>query len=160
MLSFVDMKFIVLVFVLGGLLFFGVFNQQAKSNVEATQEGMNFLPISFEEAIAKSKKEQKILFIDTYATWCGPCKKMDAQTFTNPDVQALFNKKFVNLRVDMGQPEGAIVSQKFSISSIPTLIFLKPDGKIAMVLEGYHSPEQLLAFAKEVISSNQNNIGK
>ncbi|HMP31839.1 MAG TPA: thioredoxin family protein, partial [Saprospiraceae bacterium] len=56
---------------------------------------------TWEQVVAKAKAENKLIFVDCYTTWCGPCKKLDAEVFPNPEVGAFFNKHFVNLKVQM-----------------------------------------------------------
>ncbi len=65
-------------------------------------QGINFEhELTFEQALEKAKTEGKIVFMDCYTTWCGPCKKLSAETFTNNEVGEYFNSHFVNLKMDM-----------------------------------------------------------
>ena len=55
-------------------------------------QGIEFYHGTWEEAILKAKAEDKIIFVDAFTTWCGPCKRMAASTFPDPAVGVLFNQ--------------------------------------------------------------------
>ena len=59
--------------------------------------------ITFEEAIALNKKKPKMIFIDFYTDWCGWCKKMDAETFSDPKVVSYINKKYYAVKFNAEQ---------------------------------------------------------
>ena len=50
---------------------------------------------------SKAVKENRMIFMDCYTTWCGPCKMMSNQVFKQKQVGDFFNQNFVNLKVDM-----------------------------------------------------------
>ncbi|HHG84150.1 MAG TPA: DUF255 domain-containing protein, partial [Bacteroidetes bacterium] len=58
-------------------------------------QGIKFFHGTFAQAKAKAKKENKLIFMDAYTSWCGPCKWMAANTFTDASVGAYFNQHFV-----------------------------------------------------------------
>ena len=62
------------------------------------QEGVNFEKETWSNTLAKAKAENKIVFVDAYTTWCGPCKKMDAKTFPDEKVGDFFNKNLSILK--------------------------------------------------------------
>ncbi|GAH00631.1 unnamed protein product, partial [marine sediment metagenome] len=69
-------------------------------------QGINFNVHSFEEAIKTAKAENKLIFVDAYTTWCGPCKWMSKNVFTEGKVGDYFNESFVNVKIDMEKGEG------------------------------------------------------
>lgn len=125
-----------------------------KRAVENT-ENMAFIHEKFGEAMEKARAENKIVFIDAYTTWCGPCKQMDKNTFSDEDVAAFFNEKFVNLKLDMERGDGLTIQQRYKISAFPTLLFLNADGEVIHKALGFQDAEQMLALGKVALGSDQ-----
>ena len=98
------------------LLFFVVFSL----SLYAQEVGIRFSNDSLlSEALARSKKEGKLVFIDCYTTWCGPCKLLA------PHLQAIQNKykgKLIVYKIDVDKsPE---LAQKFNVDAMPTIVFM------------------------------------
>lgn len=111
--------------------------------------GIIFFEGTWEEALAKAKSEKKLIFLDAYASWCGPCKMMKRRTFSDPKVGEQFNKYFVNLAIDMEEGQGPELARKFQVNSYPTLIFLQANGTLITKAIGYHSSEEFLNIIKK-----------
>ena len=92
-------------------------------------EGIRFFKGTFEEALKEAKKQGKPLFVDFYATWCGPCKKMEKTIFTQPQVGKLFNEKFISLQMDAEKPENVETAKKYKVDAFPTLGFIDTEGR-------------------------------
>jgi len=107
-------------------------------------EGMTFHSGTWAAALETAAKENKLVFLDAYTTWCGPCKKMSRETFTQPAVGEYFNKNFINVKMDMEKGEGVRLAQAFNVMVYPTLLFISPDGAIVHRSAGYHTTEQFL----------------
>lgn len=102
---------------------------------------------SMEQMLAEAKLQRKILFVDVYTTWCGPCKWMDENTFKDAKVIEKFNKKFLNYKVDGDSFEGVNVGIIYRVDSYPTYLFFNLDGRIIHRIEGMMSPEGLMQEA-------------
>ncbi|MEE9438014.1 MAG: thioredoxin family protein [Saprospiraceae bacterium] len=96
----------------------------------AISQGISFESSTFDKALEKAKSEDKLVFIDAYTTWCGPCKWMSKNVFTDSDIGTYFNEKFVNMKIDMEKGEGKSISDRYDVVSYPTLLFVDGDGKI------------------------------
>ena len=64
-------------------------------------QGIEFFHGSWEEALEEAKKQEKVIFIDAFATWCGPCKRMAREVFPNEKVGEFYNRHFINMKLDM-----------------------------------------------------------
>ncbi len=88
------------------------------------------------------------IFLDAYTTWCVPCKKMEAEVFTDPEVASTFNTEFVPLRLDMEQEPGRALAEKLLVDQFPTLLILDDSGEELHRSVGFLDVEGVLAFAK------------
>ena len=115
---------------------------------------IDFENISYDQALEQSKKEFKIIFVDAYASWCGPCKRMSRDVFPDDKVSAFFNKHFINLKIDMEKGEGPKLAKAFKITSYPTFLFINQQGQIIHSSKGGRSIDQFLELAKVALSKN------
>jgi len=120
----------------------------------ASAQGIEFFHGTWAEALEKAQAEERLIFVDAYASWCGPCKRMSAQTFPDPKAGEYFNANFVNLKIDMEKPENAEFAQKYPVNSYPTLFFIDATGKIVMKEIGGKNVEQLLETGKKALGKN------
>lgn len=106
--------------------------------------GIDFSHGSWQEVLDLARTEQKLIFVDAYAEWCGPCKMMARNTFTNDKVGTYFNEHFINYKFDMEKGEGPDFSSRYQISGYPTLLFIDHTGKVIHREMGYLAPSGLL----------------
>jgi thioredoxin 1 len=124
-------------------------NSQSTSTAQHTSTtGIQFFEGTFAEAKAKAKAEGKKIFMDAYASWCGPCKMMQKNTFPDPLVGKVFNEKYVSVAYDMEIGEGLELSKIYPVDAYPTLFFMDADGKILKSELGYRDPAGLVALAE------------
>lgn len=93
-------------------------------------QGIEFEHGTFTEALAKAKAQNKLVFMDCYTTWCGPCKMLAKNVFPQKEVGDVFNKQFVNLKIDMEKGEGPALAKTYGIKAFPTLLFMDAEGKV------------------------------
>ncbi len=115
------------------------------------KEGIKFFKGTFHQAIDKAKKEKKILFVDFYTKWCGPCKRMEQTVFTQKKAGDFFNKKFICLQLNAEQPENMDVVKKYKVEAFPTLGFFNTDEKPISINVGGMSVEELVEAGKVAI---------
>ena len=113
--------------------------------------GISFIEQDWSKALAQAKTQNKLVFLDIYATWCGPCKLLKKNTFSNAQVGEFFNKNFVNVSVDGEQGVGPDLAQQFAIEGYPTLIVTDKTGKLLLYSVGYMNANDLMLFAKEAL---------
>jgi thiol:disulfide interchange protein len=126
-----------------------------KTAKQTHAKGIEFFDGSWAEAKLKAKKEGKLIFMDAYASWCGPCKMMAKNTFTDEKVAEFFNKNFINVKMDMEKhKEGPRLSKKYGLRAYPTLYFLNNKEEIVHQSIGYLKPGQLIEQGKMALNKN------
>lgn len=93
-------------------------------------EGIHFETDSLAILLAKAKQENKLIFIDCYASWCGPCKTMAADVFTDDTVAKFYNSNFINIKIDMDKGEGPEIAGKYAVKCMPTFLFIDSTGTL------------------------------
>ena len=121
------------------------------SIIQINAQGIEFFHGTLEEALEKAKLEEKVIFVDAFAVWCGPCKRMAKNVFTQQKVGDFFNKNFINMKLDMERGEGLKFRQKYPVSAFPTLFFLDAKGDVVHKQKGAQQVDGLLALAKMVL---------
>lgn len=92
-------------------------------------QGIRFFEGTFEAAKAEAAKQDKLIFVDAYTTWCGPCKMMSAQVFPLKEVGDYFNENFVCYKYDMEKGDGPDFQSRYNVTAFPTLLFIDGKGK-------------------------------
>jgi len=111
---------------------------------------------SWKEVLKKAKAENKLIFMDAYTTWCGPCKMLQARVFPDRQLGEFFNKNFVNAAIDMETDEGVRLSSIYEVRGYPTLFFIDPNnGKVVQSILGYAEVDQLLTTGKRAASKKK-----
>lgn len=122
-------------------------------DADATVDGIKFFKGTWEEALKKSKAEGKLIFLDAYASWCGPCKRMAATTFKDKEVGEFFNKNFINYKMDMEKhKDGRRLSSKYRLTAYPTLFFINANENVSHKSVGMLNKAQALKFGKEALA--------
>ncbi len=122
----------------------------------AQDSGMEFFHGTWEEVLVEAKKERKLIFVDAYTVWCGPCKMMSRNTFTDEAVGKYYNKNFVNYKFDMEKGEGPQWAAKYQVRAYPSLYYINYKGEIVHKHVGYLPPDKFLS-AGQVAMRPENN---
>ena len=107
-------------------------------------------PGSARQAAAEGGK--KLVLVDFYTAWCGPCKRLDETTWKDPRVRDWLSKEAVCLKVNAEKDEP--LAEKYRINAYPTLLLLRPDGSEVDRLVGYRDAMAFLADAGEALAGN------
>jgi thioredoxin-related protein len=102
----------------------------------------------FEQGLAEAKKTNKKLLVDVYTDWCGWCKKMDADTYTDTGVESYLLEKYVVVKLNAEsstrqtyngkQYTERELASEFGVSGYPTTLFFKSDGSPITGAPGYY----------------------
>lgn len=114
-------------------------------------QGIPFVQKTWAETLQLAKTEKKLIFVDAYASWCGPCKKMDALTFTHQAVTKFFSQHFISFKIDMEKGEGPELNKFLKVSAFPTLYFVSPDQEIVHKTTGFQEANKLINEAKKAM---------
>jgi thioredoxin-related protein len=126
-----------------------IFIPSEQEKTTTTNEVVKWL--TYDEAVALSKKNPKPIFIDVYTDWCGWCKEMDKKTFSQPKIAAYLNKKFYSVKLNAEKADSAhykgkgltnaeLAGKIFHVNSYPTTVYLEADETLLQPLPGYQAP--------------------
>lgn len=111
----------------------------------------NFRAISYSEAIQQAKNENKMVFIDFYTDWCGPCRKMSRDVFPQKSVGDYLNGQFVCIKLN-AEKEGLEQAKRFNVKAYPTFIVLDTNETVKMHIEGALSAEAFVTKVKNELN--------
>lgn len=114
------------------------------------QEGIQFYKGSFEDALAEARREGKLVFMDVYTPWCGPCLNMEEQVFSQYRVGEFYNRNFLNIKMDWESKEGKELAQRYRVASFPAFLFIDPgNGDVVHEHGGVQMVEVFLSIGKD-----------
>lgn len=122
----------------------------------AAQGGIQFEKGNWKSITDLAKKENKIIFMDAYTTWCGPCKKMSREIFPKKNVGNFYNENFINVKMDMEKGDGIALGDKYGVIAYPTLLFINHDGTLIHRVAGYHNETEFLNLAAVALDPQRN----
>lgn len=127
-------------------------------NIAAQNSGIQFHNDTiFGNVLAKAKAENKLIFIDCYAVWCGPCKFMDANIFPDKEVGDFHNQNFINLKYDMEKPYGMKIRKQYGIKAYPSFLYLDGNGEVVHRYVGSTATTaEFLAISRTATDSEKN----
>lgn len=115
-------------------------------------QGINFEHNQrWQQILDRAKSENKYIFMDVFATWCEPCKMMNAETFPRKEMGDLMNDRFLSIKMQIDQTkedddftkssyaDAKLIGQKYQITALPTLLFFSPSGKLIWKVVGYRN---------------------
>ncbi len=117
-----------------------------------TEGGISFEHGSWKETLAKAKKENKLVMLDGYTTWCGPCKWMVKNIFPLKDVAEFYNKNFISAKIDMEKGEGIEIAKKYGVQAYPTYLFVDGSGNLVHRLCGSMEAPAFIQGGKDAMN--------
>ena len=97
---------------------------------------------SMEEAQRQAISSNRFIVVDFWAIWCGPCKKMDVDAWSAPQVRELLDNKFVSVKINIDNERQ--LAEQYNVKAIPFVLIIDPNGKILTSVEGYRNASGLL----------------
>jgi len=150
------------IFISGMLLFCFCLSRSQNSADRVDKKGIYFYrDLSWQKIREKAKLEHKYIFVDCFATWCGPCKQMDKNVYTADIVGDFYNKTFISYKIqcdtsrnDDEMTKAAYVAAhqvvtEYKIAAYPTFLFFTPDGKLVHIGLGYQEATDFITLGRE-----------
>jgi len=137
--------------------------------------------MTMNDALSAQKETPKKILMDVYTKWCGPCKLMDKNTFSNKDVIEFINENFYPVKFNAEGTE-SITYQDFTytnpnyqegrkgrnarhfftealkISGYPSIVFFKDDGELIQAVPGYRTPKQIEIYLKMIANDDYKKL--
>lgn len=136
------------------LFFFSTFFLPASPNYQSRETaGIIFFQGTWKEALKKSAVENKPIFLSLSTGWCGWCKKLKQNVFTDKKAGDYFNKNFINIELDGEHDEGQRLAHKFGVNEYPSLFIVDKNENQKLSSEGYHDAEDLIKLFKTGIKN-------
>lgn len=110
-----------------------------------------------------AKQQNKYIFVDAYTTWCGPCKMMSSQVFTQEKVGNFFNENFINAKVQLDvtkndnedvkswYKDAKLIETEYQVKVYPTFLFLNPEGKLVHRIVGASEADEFIAKSSKAL---------
>jgi thiol-disulfide isomerase/thioredoxin len=118
-------------------------------------QGIQFHKASWSDILAEAKAQDKIVFVDAYTTWCGPCKSMAANIFPLEDVGSFYNENFINAKVDMEKGDGIDIAKKYKVNAYPTFLWINGNGELVHRAVGGRNAADFLALGEAASDPSQ-----
>lgn len=118
------------------------------TQVNAQNRSIAFREGNWNEILKQAKKEKKMVFVDCYTSWCGPCKMLAKNVFTQDSVADFYNRKFVCVKIDMEKGEGPELAKRYEVAAYPTLLYIDAAGELKHCVTGYMLSEALIGNGK------------
>ncbi len=120
---------------------------------DASSAGIEFFHGSFAEALQAARQQDRLLFVDVYTQWCGPCKMMDRDVFVLDEVGALYNASFINFKLDAedASASGPELKARYGVEVFPTYLFIDGTGELRFKATSRMSAEVFLALAQRAM---------
>lgn len=110
---------------------------------DAAQNQVHFYKGSYDDFLREAKKQKKPIILDFWASWCGPCKKMENETLANPNFTSYMNNNFMIYKVDIDSFDGMAIADRFAVDAYPTLVVLDAKSKYIGRYRGFFPPDYL-----------------
>lgn len=118
-------------------------------------QGIKFETGDWDTIKSKAKAANKLIFVDAYTTWCGPCKLMDKYTFTDEKLADFHDTNFISYKIDAEKGDGPAFAKQYKITSYPNLLFIDGDGRLVIRKSGALDTDGMLELGNKALSTHK-----
>jgi len=108
-----------------------------------------FVEGSLQDIFKRAADENKLIFVDVYTDWCGPCKLLDRTTWKDEKVKEVLSSQVISLKINAEKGEGIGFAKKYRIAGYPSLLILNAEGELLDRHIGYARPRQFLVWLQK-----------
>jgi len=120
-------------------------------SLASNSQGIVFEYGTWKEIIAKAQQTGKPIFVDVYTAWCGPCRKMSNEVFSQEKVGQTYNANFICCKIDAEKGDGIEVAKKYQVKMYPTYLFVKPNGELFYNDVGARDAQNFITLSKSAL---------
>ena len=120
------------------------------------QDGVKFMEGNFQEALNVARQQKKMVFVDVYTSWCGPCRWMSEEVLQTPEAATYFDKHFVCFKIDAEKGDGVEFAKKYDVHAYPTFLMFLPDGTLQHKVVGADTLKLFIPAKRENIMEISN----
>ena len=119
---------------------------------DGQKPGVQFVSSStLSDVLDEAKKQNKLVFVDMYTTWCLPCKMMDENVFTDRNLGKFMGDNFLSYKVDAEKGTGPDLAFVYNVKVYPTLLFLDANGRVLQRQEGSATQSELRSMGEQAL---------
>lgn len=112
------------------------------SGGSGTEGAVAFASLSYDGALAQAKSDRKLVMLDVYTDWCGWCKKLDRDVYSDTRVAAAL-KDVIPVKVN-AEKGGEDVARRYNVEGFPTILFVNASGEVVKRIDGYVDADEML----------------
>lgn len=133
-------------------------SKTTKSIQKPVVQDVTFFTGSFDDLLKEAKRTRKAIFLDFTATWCGPCRQMEKETFANAKVATVSSESYLAYKVDIDWFVGMDIAEKYNVKQYPTIVFLDYQGRYLNRIKGFYAPEYFVQYLKQYSGKTATNV--
>lgn len=116
--------------------------------------GIRFFKGSWQQLLDSAQTRRLPIFVDVYTDWCAPCKRMEQEVFTRPDVSAFYQTHFICYRLNAEKGEGLKLSKAYGVNAYPTWLYLDPHGVLRSRRTDYMTPTAFIEMGTAALGQD------